>query len=60
MASDDQEPSSTEKDAADTASFQRFMDEHDHPRTDDNRTFRLVTLLIGLVVLAGVIYLLLQ
>lgn len=55
----DQTPSNAGHDSADTASFQQFMDEPEAAATNDGRTFRLVSLLIGLVVLVVGIYLLL-
>lgn len=46
-------------DSADTASFQEFVDRERSAPVDDGRTFRLLTLLIGLVVAAGLVWLLL-
>ena len=55
------EPRSTEPsyDEADTANFQQFMDASERQESDDGRTFRLVSLLVGVAALAGVMYLLL-
>ena len=47
-------------DSADTASFQEFVDRERSAPVDDGRTFRLLTLLVGLVVAAGLVWLLLQ
>lgn len=60
MPNDDHRPSDQTPDSADTASFQRFMDERQAARTDDGRTFRLLSLLVGVVALLVVMYLLLQ
>jgi hypothetical protein len=56
------EPRSTEPrhdDAADTANFQQFMDASEPQTSDDGRAFRLISLLVGVAVLAGVMYVLL-
>ncbi|MBW3605615.1 MAG: hypothetical protein KY460_12055 [Actinobacteria bacterium] len=59
MAEADRTPGDGENDSADTASFQQFMDERETATTDDGRTFRLLSLLVGIVVLVIAIYLLL-
>jgi hypothetical protein len=59
MSSQDHNPSDRGPDTADTASFQQFMDERDDKAAGDGRTFRLLSLLAGVVVLIVVMYLLL-
>lgn len=59
MADADRTPADGGNDSADTASFQQFMDEREPATSDDGRTFRLLSLLVGVVVLVVVIYLLL-
>ena len=59
MTSDDSNPSEFGPDEADTASFQEFMDADDTSAVDDGRTFRLLSLLVGIAVLVAVMYLLL-
>jgi hypothetical protein len=50
-----------EEDGPDTQMFRAFVErEESQPPAAGSRTFRIVTLLIGLVVLAGVIWLLLR
>lgn len=60
MTDPDQTPPDRAHDSADTASFQQFVDEREPATTNDGRTFRLLSLLVGLIVLIVGIYLLLQ
>jgi hypothetical protein len=60
MSDDRQHTADTPADSADTASFQEFVDRESSTPVDDGRTFRMITLLIGLVVAAGLVWLLLQ
>jgi hypothetical protein len=60
MPEGDQTPDDAGNDSADTASFQQFVDARDTGTTTDNRTFRLLSLLVAAVVLVAGIYLLLQ
>lgn len=59
MSSHDQTPTNRGPDEADTASFQEFVDSAGETGTDNGRTFRLLSLLAGIVVLAIIMYLLL-
>lgn len=59
MSSPDPHQPDTGHDEADTANFQQFMDSRTEAPTDDGRTFRLLSLLAGVVVLIVVMYLLL-
>ena len=59
MSSHDETPTNHGPDEADTASFQQFMDDHGDAEVDDGRTFRLLSLLAGVVALLVIMYLLL-
>ena len=59
MSSHDPTPTDHGPDEADTASFQQFVDDRGDAGTDDGRTFRMLSLLAGIVVLIVVMYLLL-
>jgi hypothetical protein len=59
MSSHDETPTDHGPDEADTASFQQFMDDHGDAGVDDGRTFRLLSLLAGVLALVVVMYLLL-
>lgn len=51
----------TEDESADTASFQRFVEEQESARTTgDGRSFRLLALGVGAIVLVVLVLLLLQ
>jgi hypothetical protein len=60
MPEGDQTPDDAGNDSADTASFQQFVDASDTTPATDNRTFRLLSLLVAVVVLIAGVYLLLQ
>lgn len=59
MSSHDETPTDRGPDEADTASFQQFMDDQGDAAVDDGRTFRLLSLLAGVVALVVIMYLLL-
>jgi hypothetical protein len=60
MSDDPHDRTDAPGDSADTASFQEFVDRERSAPVDDGRTFRLLTLLVGLLVAAGLVWLLLQ
>lgn len=60
MANEDKTPHDSAQDSADTASFQRFMDEQRSGTTNDGRSFRLLSLLVGAIVLLAVVFLLVR
>ena len=51
--------SNEEDPGADTAMFQAFQDA-DEPAAQHNHTFRIVSLVVGLVIFVGIVALLLQ
>lgn len=59
MSTHDHQPSDTDHDEADTATFQQFVDAGESRPSDDGRTFRMISLLAGVGILVVVMYLLL-
>ena len=58
MAHNDRRPGESTDESADTASFKRFVDQEDSSPTD-NRSFRLLTLVVAAVVFVIAVVLLL-
>lgn len=59
MSAHDHRPPESAYDDVDTANFQQFMDDQSTGAVNDGRAFRLLSLLVGVIVLVGVMYLLL-